>query len=191
MSEHSVFPILIIKDNILTNKECKYVASVLKDYSHILKEHECFKGKSLSGHDYNINLLKEPKLQHLQGPIRKRAQQFAEKAGLKFRNEIAVSWFNIQKPGSVLQEHAHPNAILAGVLYIEVDDKSSPIYFHNPNHYINWMLRTDRQNKHYGDYVSFQPKAGDLILFNGWLNHGSNLTANKSSKRTVLSFNIV
>jgi uncharacterized protein (TIGR02466 family) len=191
MNDYSVFPTLIIKDNILTKKECKYVVSVLKDYSRILKKHECFKGESLSGHDPNINLLKEPKLRHLQGPIRKRAQQFGEKAGLKFRNEIAISWFNIQKPGSILQEHAHPNAILAGVLFLEVDKDSSPIYFYNPNPYIQWMLRQTRNNQYYGDHVSFQPKAGDLILFNGWLKHGSNLISNKSSKRTVLSFNIV
>ena len=100
---------------------------------------------------------------------------------------LGNSWFNIQKPGSLLHRHSHTSAkggeLLSGVLYINVDDKSSSITFENPNPYSN----TDPGNIF---QYSFKPNIGDLILFPAWLIHLSK-ELNMSDERIVISFNVV
>ena len=96
------------------------------------------------------------------------------------------SWFNIQKPGSVLRRHSHigPNnsALISGALYINVDDKSSDITFENPNPYII----ADPSDRF---AYTLKPNIGDLILFPAWLIHLSK-EPNMSDERIVISFNV-
>jgi uncharacterized protein (TIGR02466 family) len=74
------------------------------------------------------------------------------------------------------------------VLYLKVDENSSKIYFYNPNPY-NILLKKKEHNLNNYEYVFFQPKTGDLILFPSWLQHGSHSDENMSDERIALSFN--
>ena len=92
---------------------------------------------------------------------------------------MAESWCTIQKEGSTLKWHKHPNSIISGILYLKVDDDSSKIYFENPDS-IYW---------NYAEPVSVMPVTGMCLMWPSWLKHGSGQTLNKSSERIVLSFN--
>lgn len=108
---------------------------------------------------------------------------YTTKTGLP-KTVLTNSWFNIQQPGSVLRRHMHAGgyAVVAGALYINVDDKSSPLVFENPNPYC--LLNTRNQM----DQITIKPTSGDLILFPSWLVHSS-VEPNMTENRIVISFN--
>ena len=108
---------------------------------------------------------------------------YTSKTGLP-KNVLSNSWFNIQQPGSVLKRHIHAGgyAVVAGALYLNVDKKSSPLVFENPNPYS--LLNTRNQMDHF----TIKPTDGDLILFPSWLVHSS-VEPNMTENRIVISFN--
>lgn len=101
--------------------------------------------------------------------------------------KIYCSWFNVQRPGSLLKRHFHSGgpdpSFVSGALYINVDDKSPPITFENPNPYI--ILKDPPANNYSYSYI---PNVGDLILFPSWLFHYSD-KLNLTENRIVISFN--
>jgi uncharacterized protein (TIGR02466 family) len=109
------------------------------------------------------------------------------------KNKIINSWFNIQQPGSILKRHHHIGgySLVAGALFINVDEKSSSIVFDNPNPY-SFMFDYNNEDKCSYTYMtrSFQPGIGDLILFPTWLIHASG-NANNTKDRIVISFNTI
>lgn len=99
------------------------------------------------------------------------------------------SWFNIQNPDSVLQQHTHPNSVISGALYINTDTDSSKLVFENPNPY-SWNTHFSNSSTKYSSrYITFTPSIGDLIIFPSWLKHGSLFQKNKTQNRIVVSFN--
>jgi len=102
------------------------------------------------------------------------------------KGNIENNWFNVQKPGSILQRHMHIGgrslSIASGALYINVDEKSSPLIFENPNPYSIFF-----EPKF--DIRTFQPKVGDLIIFPSWLPHYTKVP-NMTENRIVISFNV-
>lgn len=105
---------------------------------------------------------------------------------------ITNSWFSVQQPGSKLNQHNHPGSMVSGVIYVNVDEDSSQLFFDNPNeilHYTWWkgVGWTDYNC----EYSTIEPKNGDLIMFPSWLKHGSMDQENKTKDRTIISFNSV
>ena len=112
------------------------------------------------------------------------------------------SWFTITDIGGMTKEHDHPNSIISGSFYINVDEDSSPITFQNPNFSSFCLssvvddLSAIRSGKRpnflspytYRDYT-FLPEKGDLILFPSWVRHGSSYVPNQTVDRTIISFN--
>ena len=89
---------------------------------------------------------------------------------------MAESWCTIQKEGSTLKWHKHPNSIISGILYLKVDDDSSKLVFQNP---------TSMQ----GEVREIKPKPGLLLMWPSFLMHGSGDTINKSKERIIIGFN--
>ncbi len=50
-------------------------------------------------------------------------------------------------------------------------------------------MNIENFNENNYGYISFKPEIGDLILFPGWLMHGSHNDINLSEERIALSFN--
>lgn len=92
---------------------------------------------------------------------------------------ITNSWCNVQGKHSKLNYHNHPDSILSGIIFLQVDKNSSKLYFRNPN------------SKYFNidDDVSITPERGLMLMWPSWLLHGSGGTENKSDERIVLSFN--
>lgn len=102
--------------------------------------------------------------------------------------KITNSWFNIQKPGSILKHHVHPESKISAALYIEADDASSKLYLENPNVSLSY-IRSGATSEYLYEFVHFAPKSGDLILFPSWIKHGSGFEPNFSENRLVISIN--
>lgn len=110
--------------------------------------------------------------------------------GDKVELKITQSWLNYNRAGEAHHRHNHPNSIVSGVFYVQLDSESSEFLVHRhmnsaaliidplPDHRTEWNT----------DYMTFQPKAGDLYLFKSQTLHS--VTQNRSAMpRISLSFN--
>jgi len=180
----SLFPTLVLYiPQFIDSKECDKIFRLLKTKK--LDNHSSLiKGKS--SYSLDVDILSETSID-LSIPL----QEYSKQSRIKIENKIINSWFNIQDKESILKEHFHPNSIISGGIFINVDSKSSKLYFHNPNPFVYYTAKNSPANEYTHEWYSIAPKKGDLILFPSWLKHGSNQDKNFSSNRTVISFNTI
>lgn len=101
--------------------------------------------------------------------------------------EITQSWVNYTHPGEYHHRHDHPNSVVSGVFYIDVDDNNDSIFFFN-REYRQLQIFPKEFNIFNSDSWSLPVKTGELILFPSSLPHMVTIT--KSNKvRTSLAFN--
>lgn len=185
----TLFPTLINKvDNFLSDEECKKVFTYVKMLNDGKKHKLIFGGESRSnfalGGDF-INSV--PVCPDLGERIKSAIEDYAITSGFNF-SKIDNSWYSIQDVGTSLENHTHPLSTFSGVLYLNVDEQSSPLCFFNPNQHIyNTFCKSSNDYSYL--WVKFQPKNGDLYIFPSWLSHGSNNIANETKERTIISFN--
>ena len=103
---------------------------------------------------------------------------------------LSNSWTSTQYAGSELKTHMHPGSVVSGVIYIQADDQSSPIYFTNPNPYLDFTM-TDTDTEFSNSWYKFNPKTALMLLFPSWMKHGSNRELSQSDERVILSFNSI
>ena len=181
--DYFLFPTLVRSvDNFLNKDKCKSIFDTLLKLDS--STHYLLTGESKSSHLHG-NIFDVINLKNL---ILNETNKFADSFGLIIDNKFLNSWFNIQDKNSNLIPHTHPNSIISGVIYINVNKNSSPINFYNPNPFISFMNKNNLKESSF-DWFYIQPKIGMMILFPSWLKHG--FKDNKTEKRTVISFNIV
>ena len=168
-------------ENFLNENETENLLLIIKKEDH--NNHRALVGESISSYHLNTDILKNI-------DIKKRLHdaiyEYSNILGIG-EQIIDISWTNIQNEKSILKRHSHGIAPISGALYLKTDELSSNIYFYNPNPYISMMNLKNNQNNY--EYTFFKPKIGDLFLFPGWLQHGSDYETNNSKERIVLSFN--
>jgi uncharacterized protein (TIGR02466 family) len=92
--------------------------------------------------------------------------------------QFAQSWLTYKKPGQFHRAHTHPNTIIAGVFYYDVQEDDAAICFSKEarsynRSYIEPSLLPDFQNyPHSQEEIYFKPKQGNLIIFPSHLTHG-------------------
>tara|TARA_B100002019_G_C21192007_1_gene559345 strand:- start:187 stop:783 length:597 start_codon:yes stop_codon:yes gene_type:complete len=121
--------------------------------------------------------------------IEKHSNHYADKMGIP-KVMLSSYWSIIETPGSLMKEHNHPNSSISGVIYVNVDQNSHPLVFKNPNPFIGNGYYT-HQNKYNTSTHEVHPQNGDLILFPGWLEHGSDYIMNETDTRVSISFNLI
>ena len=94
---------------------------------------------------------------------------------------------NIQHKDSILKEHCHPQSLVSGALYINVDENQK-IYFHNPNPYV-YSSPKEKITPYNMEHQFIKVNKGDLLLFPSWLRHGKDDHVNTMDDRIVISFN--
>jgi uncharacterized protein (TIGR02466 family) len=176
-----IFPTKIeIINNFLTQDEIDNVYSYIKKLSHT--DHSTIIGDGKSTHSHFSNFLKGIRLEK---KINDEIEKYCNSYGIR-NSEIKICWSNIQKKNSFLKMHSHGNTPISGAIFIKTDEKSSKLCFHNPNPHsvvTNYFIEPNP------NVVCYKPNIGDLFIFPGWLQHGSNYELNKSEERVVLSFN--
>tara|TARA_Y100001963_G_scaffold6595_1_gene8508 strand:+ start:53 stop:634 length:582 start_codon:yes stop_codon:yes gene_type:complete len=183
-----LFPIALGKvTNFINEKERIQLIKSVKDTKH--DKHGAILGDGVSTHD---NLLsyehKTPIINRgILNRLQEQCNEYARKYGIKDNLELTNVWSNIQNSSSILDEHCHPQSILSGALYLNVDD-SCAITFHNPNPYIYFTTFHERNNFSY-EWYRYVINNGDLVLFPSWLRHGNGTEVNMMNDRIVISFN--
>ena len=203
IKNYSLFPTLVsYTSNFLNIDQCKNIIKYVKESSLSTKftKQASITGnsKSLSTYFYSTHLNVTTDIEqnvqdckNLKSSILKCSVKYGKDAGFEINNHIKNSWLNIQQPGSILKDHIHRNSIISGVIFLNTDHKTSSLYFHNPNPYLYYSsLKKGHSTQYSFEWYSFTPARGDMILFPGWLRHGSNQIKNKVKNRMILSFNI-
>jgi len=88
----------------------------------------------------------------------------------KQRLVITQCWANRNPKGSKHHEHVHPNSIISGVMYFQINEKSPPIQFAKTN---QDAIKLDPEKYNHVNSESFllPCKPGELILFPSSLRH--------------------
>lgn len=99
-------------------------------------------------------------------------------------------WVNLLSPGGTHSAHIHPHAVLSGTYYVTVPEGAGAIRFEDPRH--GFMMaappRRARAGKENQTFVSIEPKAGMLLLWESWLRH--EVPVNEGAEpRCSISFN--
>jgi uncharacterized protein (TIGR02466 family) len=99
-------------------------------------------------------------------------------------------WVNLLKGGGHHTAHIHPHSILSGTLYVEAPAGSGAIRFEDPR--LPMMMaapvRRDDAPEQLRPFVSVQPRAGMLLLWESWLRHEV-LAGTGRAERLSISFN--
>ena len=169
-------------NNFLNQEEVDRVIYLYKNYNQ--DTHKTLKGEASSSHYKYNNIIFNS---FLEKKLIDAIDKYSVHIGIR-KQSIDISWINIQKKDSKLLRHNHTTSPISGVIYLKVDDYSSPLYLYNPNPYV-YVTNTTQEKETNFHYMSFKPKIGDLFLFPGWLFHGSDEEKNKSDERIALSFN--
>ncbi len=107
--------------------------------------------------------------------LHKKIQKLLSKTNLNLRMkdlEMTTCWVNVMHKGTKHAYHVHPHSVISGTYYLQTPKGSSPLCVKDPR----------------GVETKFNAKAGDLILFESWVNHEVPLF-NGTSPRVGISFN--
>lgn len=198
-----LFPTLVKKHyNFLTLQECENITNFLENHP-LEQDNLFFYGEAQSSYTTNISAIDRldaniPRLK-LKGRIKKILNDYSDDFGVDPKLiKVVKSWYNSQKRNSILTNHTHHNTFLVGVIYLNVDDCSSPLVLENPNPHIRfknfYFLKNSINNNDFefcGEFDKFfqiKPERGMLVIYPGWISHGSNNIVNESDNRLILGF---
>ena len=114
--------------------------------------------------------------------------------------QVAEIWANVQRKGGSNAAHPHPGTFWSGVYYVDVGDISSNsgcggnLQLFDPRGCLPKMLapylRYALPELHdAGTSISFQPEAGQCVMFPGWLSHAVS-TYTGTAPRISVAFNL-
>jgi len=105
----------------------------------------------------------------------------------KQRLVITQCWANRNPKGSKHHEHVHPNSIISGVMYFQINEKLPPIQFAKTN---QDAIKLDPEKYNHVNSESFllPCKPGELILFPSSLRHSVPINQGDED-RISMSFN--
>jgi len=105
----------------------------------------------------------------------------------KQRLVITQCWANRNPKGSKHHEHVHPNSIVSGVMYFQINEKLPPISF-SKDRQDGMKLNPEKYNHMNSETFMLPCKPGELILFPSSLKH-SVPTNQGEEDRISVSFN--
>ena len=116
-------------------------------------------------------VLDKPELKKIRTFIDTKLNQFVSKVyGSNQKLVITQSWVNRNGKGESHHEHVHPNSIVSGVWYPQINEKLPPIEFRNKSQR-DVSLAVERYNSFSSAMFMLPMKAGELILFTSNLPH--------------------
>ena len=105
----------------------------------------------------------------------------------KQRLVITQCWANRNPKGSKHHEHVHPNSIVSGVMYFQINEKLPPIAF-SKDRQDGMKLDPEKYNHMNSESFMLPCKPGELILFPSSLRHSVPINMSEEDRISV-SFN--
>ena len=139
-------------------------------------------------------VLNDPRFHHIKFEIEKRFRDYMDFIGVdeSISFHITNSWLMRHLRGDLGGKHIHSNSIYSGLVYLNVDENSGEITFHEREHseriFPNLFTIPMNPTMLSTSSISFQPKNDELYFFPSNLNHS--IGESKSDiERYVLAFN--
>ena len=171
-------PLLIVPYNEPIDEELAY----LKTLSY---RQQTGNGNYRSDDSY---LLRQEKLKNIKNFLGESVNKFTTNVlNSKQRLVITQCWANRNPKGSRHHEHVHPNSIISGVMYFQINEKLPPIQFAKTN---QDAMKLDPEKYNHVNSESFMLtcKPGELILFPASLKHSVPINHGEEDRISV-SFN--
>jgi hypothetical protein len=140
---------------------------------------------TLSDHELIPHVNSEPLVhKFLTTLIHTHAKKLAESIGIPYNNIDfrPFGFFSSMRKHAYLRKHMHRDCTFSGTFYLEVDDDAPPLIFYDPRQ-ISSVVDSCPHT------LTFQPKAGTILLWSSWLEHEIPQKLTDSSRK-VFSFNI-
>lgn len=120
-------------------------------------------------------------------------QACAQEFGFQHQLGLANYWININKKNHYNKMHIHSSSLLSGTYYAVTPPQSGNIIFHNrpETSFIMGEIKHmgARETRYTGVEQAFEPKAGAVLVFPGWLQHS--VEENRSGEdRISIAFNL-
>lgn len=135
---------------------------------------------------------RDPAFGKLAKLLSRHASSFAEASGFERGSKPRLDslWANVLKSGGHHGGHIHPHSIISGTVYVEVPKGSGAIRFEDPR--LPLMMAAPTRRKDAGEelqpFVTIEPKAGLLLLWESWLRHEV-MSGSGRGERLSISFN--
>ena len=99
---------------------------------------------------------------------------------------VRESWMTLTRKTEYALVHSHGYSDISGVYYFQTNQNDGDLIFHTPvleleSSYVFHKLH---------ETIKYKPQVGKIILFPGWLKHGTE-TNMTDSERISISFNII
>jgi len=135
---------------------------------------------------------RDPAIGDLAKLITRHASEFARDCAfdLSRKPKLDSLWVNLLRGSGHHSAHIHPHSIISGALYVEVPKGSGSIRFEDPRLPMMMASPTRRADAPEGlqPFVTVQPSAGTLLLWESWLRHEV-LPGTGRGERLSISFN--
>jgi uncharacterized protein (TIGR02466 family) len=135
---------------------------------------------------------RDPAFADLSKLLGRHAAKFADECAFDRSRKPRLDslWVNLLKSGGQHSGHIHPHSIVSGTLYVEVPSGSGAIRFEDPR--LPLMMSAPPRRKDAPEelqpFVSVEPRAGLLLLWESWLRHEV-LPGTGRGERLSISFN--
>ena len=171
-------PLLIVPYEQSIDKELSY----LKTISYRKQQQN---GNFRSDDSY---LLRNEEFKNIKNFLKESIDKFTTNVlNTKQRLVITQCWANRNPKGSQHHEHVHPNSIISGVMYFQINEKLPPISF-TKDRQDGMKLNPEKYNHMNSETFMLPCKPGELILFPSSLRH-SVPTNHGEEDRISVSFN--
>jgi uncharacterized protein (TIGR02466 family) len=144
---------------------------------------------SLSNPDFNRNFIFEYKQNFLFESIKKNLYQYMMLIEAPMHSvskfKLTESWLTQTLKNEYHHTHSHSISNISGVYYYKTNEKDGDIFFETPV----FQTEISKPFNYLPNRVHYTPIVGRLILFPGWLKHGTKVNTT-DNERISLSFNI-
>jgi uncharacterized protein (TIGR02466 family) len=135
---------------------------------------------------------RDPAFAKLAKVLTRHATQFAKECAFDLNRKPRLDslWVNLMSVAGHHAGHIHPHSIISGTLYVEVPKGAGPIRFEDPR--LPMMMAAPARQPDAPEeqqaFVTVQPRAGILLLWESWLRHEV-LPGSGRGERLSISFN--
>lgn len=109
--------------------------------------------------------------------------------GYQLKNISVSYWGIVSRKYGYNRRHAHPDALLSGVLYLQSGQDAGALTLNDPRTAKLMETQMGRSGKAYHSEKTIMPTPGLLVVFPSWLEHEVTMTLS-DDPRVILSFNI-